>query len=45
MMVWYGPFDGSRLGVALLLGLADGVALAILMSVPAERYIFRSHQD
>jgi hypothetical protein len=42
MMVWSGPFASSGLGIALLLGLAEGVALAILLSVLAERYIFRS---
>ena len=45
MMFWFGPFTGSGLGLALLLGLAEGVVLAILVSMLAERYIFRSHQD
>jgi hypothetical protein len=45
MMLWFGPLDGSGLGLALLLGLAEGVVLAILVSVLARRYIFRSHQD
>ena len=45
MMLWFGPFAGSGLGLALLLGLAEGVVLAILVSVLAERYIFGSHQD
>jgi hypothetical protein len=32
MMLWFGPFDGSALGLVLL-GLAEGVVLAILVSV------------
>lgn len=44
MMLWFGPLDGSVLGL-LLLGLAEGVVLAILVSVLAQRYIFRSHQE
>jgi hypothetical protein len=44
MMLWFGPFDGSALGLVLL-GLAEGVVLAILVSVLAQRYIFRSHQE
>jgi hypothetical protein len=44
MMLWFGPLDGSALSLALLLGLAEGVILAILVSVLAQRYIFRSHQ-
>ena len=45
MMLWFGPLDGSGLGLALLLGLAEGVVLAILVSVLAQRYIFRSHEE
>jgi hypothetical protein len=45
MMLWFGPLDGSALGLALLLGLAEGVILAILVSVLAQRFIFRSHQE
>src|SRR5262249_61272101 len=45
MMLWFGPLDGSGLGLAMLLGLAEGVILAILVSVLAQRYIFRSHQE
>jgi len=47
MMLWFGPLDGSALGLVLLLllGLAEGVVLAILVSVLAQRYIFRSHQE
>jgi hypothetical protein len=45
MMLWFGPLDGSALGLVLLLGLAEGVMLAILVSVLAQRYIFRSHQE
>jgi len=36
-------FEG--LGVVLLLSLTGGVALAILISVLAERYIFHAPQD
>src|SRR5262245_30561886 len=36
MMLWFGPLTGSGLGLALLLGLAEGVVLAILVSVLAE---------
>jgi len=45
MILWFGPFAGSGLEFALLLGLAEGVALAILVCVLGERYIFRSHHD
>ena len=45
MMLWFGPFAGSGLEFALLLGLAEGVALAILVCVLGQRYIFRLHHD
>ena len=45
MMLCFGPFAGSGLEFALLLGLAAGVALAIILCVLGERYIFRSHHD
>ena len=45
MTVWFVPSAGWALGAALLLGLVEVVALVIIISVLAERYIFRAQQD